>query len=161
MKKLVLLAVLTIGAIITPCQSQETETRNKVYFGLRGGYNYSNVYDSHGETFEADSKLGIAVGFFLSLPIGQLIGIQPEIQFAQRGFHGTGMLLGSSYQLTRTTNYIDVPVLFALKPAKKITILAGPQFSYTLKQKDVFTNSSSSILQEEEFKNDNIRKNTV
>lgn len=161
MKKLFLLTVFTIGVIITSCHSQEADPRNKLYFGLKGGFNYSNVYDSHGETFEADPKFGFASGLFLSLPIGRLIGIQPEIQFSQRGFHGTGALLGSSYKLTRTTNYIDVPVLFSLKPTKVVTILAGPQYSYTLKQKDVFTNSTLSIQQEEAFKNDNIRKNTL
>jgi hypothetical protein len=158
MKK-VLFVFLTAAA--TLCQAQDTDSRNKLHMGIKAGYNYSNVYNSQGETFEADSKLGLAAGFFLTIPIGRLIGIQPEIQFAQRGFHGTGTWLGSSYNLTRTTNYIDVPVLFSLKPAKVVTLLAGPQFSYTLKQKDVFTNSATTFEQEQEFSNDNIRKNTL
>ena len=40
-------------------------------------------------------------------------------------------------------------------------MLAGPQFSYLLKQKDVFTSSSTSYNQEQEFKNDNVRKNIL
>jgi Outer membrane protein beta-barrel domain len=158
MKKIL---VMLLAGAATLCQAQGIDHRNKVHVGLKGGYNYSNVYDSQGETFEADSKLGLAAGFFVSMPIGRLIGFQPEILFAQRGFHGTGTLLGSSYKLTRTTSYIDVPLLFSLKPTKMISILAGPQFSYTLKQKDVFTNSATSFEQEEEFNNDNIRKNTL
>jgi len=38
-------------------------------------------------------------------------------------------------------------------------LVAGPQFSYLLRQRDEFTNSSNSAAQEQEFKNDNIRKN--
>jgi hypothetical protein len=156
MKK-ILLVILT--AAVTLCQAQDSH--NKLGIGLKAGYNYSNVYDTRGEEFEADSKLGITAGLFASIPIGRYLGIQPEILFAQRGFRGTGTLLGSSYKFTRTTSYLDLPVLVALKPSRHFTLLAGPQFSYLFKQKDVFTNSAYSVQQEEEFKNDNVRKNMM
>jgi hypothetical protein len=157
--KTILFIIFT--AAITLCQAQGTDSRTKPHLGIKAGYNSSNVYDTEGGTLEADSKLGVAVGVFLSMPLGKFVGLQPEILFAQRGFHGTGVLLASSYELTRTTSYLDFPILFSLKPSKYVSLLAGPQFSYLLKQKDVFTNSSTSIEQEEEFKNDNIRKNTL
>jgi hypothetical protein len=62
--------------------------------------------------------------------------------------------------LTRTTNYLDVPILLALKPIGLITILVGPQYSYLLSQKDVYDNSIMTVVQEQTFKNENIRKNT-
>ncbi len=49
--------------------------------------------------------------------------------------------------------------MIALKPSEFITVVAGPQYSYLLKQKDVFSTTSMSLLQEQEFENDNIRKN--
>jgi hypothetical protein len=54
-----------------------------------------------------------------------------------------------------------VPLLFALKPSPLITLLAGPQFSYLIKQRDVFEGSPVNTVVEEEFKNDNIRKNIL
>jgi len=48
-------------------------------------------------------------------------------------------------------------LLLALKPSGYFTILAGPQYSFLLKQKDVFAN----VAQEQEFDNDNIRKNIL
>jgi hypothetical protein len=42
-----------------------------------------------------------------------------------------------------------------------VTILAGPQFSFLLKEKNVFQNSLASVEQEEVFKNDNVRKNIM
>ncbi len=42
-----------------------------------------------------------------------------------------------------------------------MSILAGPQFSYLLKQKDVFENAYSTIEQEQEFENEEIRKNML
>jgi hypothetical protein len=130
-------------------------------FGLKVGANYSNVYDSKGEDFEADGKFGLATGAFLSIPIGKYIGIQPEVLFSQKGFRSTGTMFGTSYDLKRTTSYIDVPLLLAIKPIESITFLAGPQFSFLVKQRDTFNSPSANYAQEEEFDNDNLRKNTL
>jgi hypothetical protein len=138
-----------------------TTAQDDVAFGLKIGTNYSNVYDSKGEDFDADGKFGLAAGAFLSIPFGQYFGIQPEVLFSQKGFKATGTILGSTYDMVRTTNYIDVPLLVAVKPVHSITLLAGPQFSFLMKQKDKFTSPTSNYAQEEEFDNDNLRKNTL
>ncbi len=135
------------------------DTRDMFLVGAKIGFNYSNVYSTEGKDFVADSKFGLAFGGFISIPIVTLISIQPEIQFSQKGFHAKGSILGSTYDFTRTTSYIDVPVLFALKPSRFLTLLAGPQYSYLTKQRDVFANATTSIAQEKEFQNDNLRKN--
>jgi hypothetical protein len=165
MKKLIF-TIASIIALINAGVAQKdnkngTDLREKLTFGFKIGANYSNVYDSKGEAFRADAKLGFAGGAFLAIPIGKYIGVQPEILFSQKGFRATGRLLGNTYDFTRTTNYIDVPLLFAFKPSEFLTILAGPQYSYLLSQKDVFATASTSIEQELEFKNDNVRKNTM
>ena len=71
------------------------------------------------------------------------------------------MLLGSSYEITRTTNHIDFPIMISLKPTPNLTLLAGPQYSYLLKVTNKFENAATTIEQEQEFDNDNIRKNTL
>jgi hypothetical protein len=130
-------------------------------FGIKAGANYSNVYDAQGEEFHNDAKFGFAGGVFISIPIGKFLGVQPEVLYSQKGFHATGKLLGGTYDFTRTTNYIDVPLFIRLKPSKYFTILAGPQYSYLLSQNDVYGNGSTTAAQVTEFKNDNIRKNTL
>jgi hypothetical protein len=102
----------------------------------------------------------LATGAFLIIPIGEFFAIQPEVLFSQKGFSGSGTLFGSSYALKRTTSYLDIPILASFRPIKRLTILAGPQYSYLMNQKDEFTLGSTSIDQEKEFKNDNFRKNT-
>jgi len=141
--------------------SKSSDTRSNLQFGLKAGINSSNVYDAQGDQFVANSKIGFAAGAFATIPFGSLLGFQPEILFSQKGFKSTGYLLGSAYDLTRTTSYIDIPLLFAVKPTTFITILLGPQYSYLLKQKDEFTNTLNSTAQEQEFSNDNIRKNIL
>lgn len=154
MEKTILILVLFL-ALPIGCAAQG------ILFGVKIGSNYSNVYDSKSEEFEADPKFGLATGAFLNIPIGKFMGIQPEILFSQKGFKAKGNLLGGLYSFTRTTNYIDVPIFFALKPISALTVLAGPQYSYLAKRKDVFSDGSASIVQEEEFRKENIRKNTL
>ena len=130
-------------------------------FGLKGGANYSNQYDSKTNDVSATPKFGLAVGAFLAIPIGQYFGVQPEILFSQKGFKATGKVLGSPYDLTRTSNYIDVPLLLAIKPIPMVTILVGPEYSYLIKQKDVFTNNVFTSEQTKQFDNENLRKNVL
>lgn len=162
MRKIIFTAVI-FTSLMNNIIAQDTEEslRNEVIFGLKAGLNLSNVYDSEDEEFNADAKLGFAVGAFVALPITEFIGVQPEVLFSQKGFHGKGSLLGGNYDFTRTTNYIDIPLFFAYKPAESITILAGPQFSYLLSKKDEFKTASTSILRQEEFVNEDFRKNTM
>lgn len=129
--------------------------------GVKAGLNLSNVYDSQNEDFQADPKLGFAGGAFLSIPIGTYFGIQPELLFSQRGLRGSGSILTSDYTFKRTTNYIDIPLLFAVKPSEMVTIFVGPQYSYLISERYQFDNEFITIDQQEEFENDNIRRNTV
>jgi hypothetical protein len=142
-------------------QEENSDFRNKLSFGIKIGANYSNVYDSKSDRFNADPVFGFAAGGFIDIPIGKYFGLQPEVLFSQKGFKSTGVFLGSTYSLTRTTNYIDIPLLVAFKPSSSITLLAGPQYSYLMKQKDVFSNSVMTNQQETDFSNENLRKNTL
>ena len=162
MKKSVFIIVAsTLLASASYAQNSNSDSRDKLSLGLKIGANLSNVYDSKGDQFNADSKFGLVAGAFVSIPIVKYLGIQPEILFSQKGFKGSGSILGSDYSFTRTTTYIDVPLLVAFKPISALTILAGPQYSYLVKQKYVFNSALVNIDQEKEFSNDNVRKNIL
>ena len=141
--------------------ADRTDYRERLMFGGKIGLNLSNVYDSKGEQFNADSKFGFALGGFAAIPLSKFVGVQPEILISQKGFQGKGLLFNSSFRLTRTTTYIDVPILFAFKPSEFITLLLGPQYSYLIRQKDVFETGSTTIEQQTAFENDNVRKSTL
>jgi hypothetical protein len=162
MKKIIVLIAM-FASLTADIRAQENRTdfRGRFLAGLKAGVNYSNVYDSRGEEFRTDPKLGLAVGAFFAIPLGTYLGLQPEVLFSQKGFKSTGRILGSSYNLTRTSNYVDIPLFFAFKPSEFITLLAGPQFSYLIKQTDAFANTTTTIEQEKEFGKADIRKNTL
>jgi hypothetical protein len=150
---------LTIGTL--SAQDKAADKRDQLVFGIKAGMNVSNVWDEQGADFVADPKLGAAGGVFLAVPIGKYFGVQPEVLFSQKGFKGGGSLLGFPYSFTRTTSYIDVPILVQFKPIEYFTLLAGPQFSYLLKEKNVYTFGSNSSEQEQAFSNEDVRNNIL
>jgi len=155
MKKITLIVVIIAFMVnIIGAQDNSTDLHDKLQFGLKAGVNFSNVYDTKGQEFNADFKVGLAAGAFLAIPIGKYIGFQPEILFSQKGYKSTGTFLTVAYEFTHTTNYIDVPLLFTIKPSTFITLLAGPQYSFLVKQKDVFKSGGLIVNQEQEFEND-------
>lgn len=160
MKKLVL-SLTALFAFATAALAQDTDLRSSLLFGLKAGINSSNVYDSEGDNFQADAKIGFAGGAFMAIPFGTLFGFQPEILYSQKGYQSSGTLLGSPYSMTRTTNWIDVPLLFSFKPVQYINLVAGPQYSYLISRKDAFTNGNYTTEQEKEFENENPRKNIL
>jgi hypothetical protein len=168
MKKTIFTVFAAIAMVVTAraqesatARGSDTDTRSNIVLGAKLGANYSNVYDSEGEDFVADPKLGFVAGGFVTIPLGRLFAIQPEVLYSQKGFKGSGTLLGSSYSYERTTDYLDVPLFVAIRPIEYLSIMAGPQFSYLLSEKNEFTSDVVNESQEEAFNNENIRKNTM
>jgi hypothetical protein len=158
---IIILVVLTFISNNTFAQELKPDFRERLSFGFKAGTNLSNIFDAQGESFVHDYKFGVVSGVFAIIPVTKTLGIQPELLISQKGFHGTGVFLGSSYKFTRTTSYIDLPLLIAFKPMGFITVMAGPQYSFLFEQKDAFDNGFLSFTQEQEFKNESIRRNTV
>lgn len=163
MKKILIITGLMLISfgVMVQAQGYRQDTREQFRFGIKAGANLANVWDAQGEDFRADPKLGLAGGVFLEIPIGTFIGFQPALLYSQKGFQGEGTLLGSPYSLTRTTSYVDAPLLLQLKPSSFFTIALGPQFSYLISEKNVYTYGSNRVEQEQAFNNDNIRKNVL
>ena len=162
-KSILIFAIIALSGFKSYSQTETTTTavdhRSNLTFGVKLGLNYSNVYNAQGENFVADAKFGVALGGFVSITLSSFIGIQPEILYSQKGYKSSGTFLGTPYGMTRTTNFIDVPIYFVVKPVENISILFGPQYSYLLKQTDDFTGGSLSATDVQNYTNDNIRKN--
>ncbi len=161
MKKTSIFILASLLAIQAYSQSDEED---QLRFGFKAGMNISNVYDTKGEEFDANAKLGIAAGAFLSVPIGQYLGIQPEMLYSQKGFQTSGSLLGMDYKYTHSSDYIDVPIFVAFRPTPNLTLLAGPQYSYLIAERTSFTNTlfpDDPLVQKSDFDNSNVRKNTL
>lgn len=161
MKKKIFIISAVLLSTMSTLQAQINDNREKLELGVKVGLNVSNVWDEEGNDFVADPKTGLALGGFVRIPIGKFIGFQPELLISQKGFKGSGTLVGFPYSFTRTTTYLDVPLLLQIKPIPLVTLLTGPQFSYLLKEKNVYTFGNNSAVQEQEFQNEDIRKNMM
>lgn len=141
----------------------DRDLRELFHFGVKVGANYSNVYDIRGEDFTADFKYGFVGGIFFEIPLGTFLGIRPEILYSQKGYESTGSVLGVGYKITHSADFIDIPLLLEVKPAEFVTIVAGPQFSYLIRQENDFNTANTflSAQQQQTFDNINIRKNLL
>jgi len=136
------------------------DSRSKFHIGAKVGLNIANVYDVDAQNFNSAQKSGFMYGGFISIPITRGLGIQPEVLVSQKGTNATGQIDGIEYGLKRTTKTLDIPLLLQFKPFKMVSVVAGPQFSYMLSQKDVYNNTDNTTI-EQQFKNQDYRKANI
>ncbi len=142
----------------TNTNQSSTDSRENFKIGLKAGANLSNIYDEQNQDYVAEKKFGFFGGAFLSIPVSKYFGFQPEVIYSQKGFKATGDFLGVGYQFTKTTTYLDIPLLLQVKPSEYITLVGGPQFSYLLETKNEF-NGSTNTVQEDAINSENYKKN--
>lgn len=160
-KSLFLFVSLLVFGTMLQAQFAEVDMREQLSVGIKAGLNISNVWDQQSLEFQADAKPGFAGGVFIAIPIGMYLGFQPEIQVSQKGYQASGDLFGTPYSFTRTTTYVDVPLLVQIKPARFLSVLVGPQYSYLVQQKNAYNVGDANFVQQEAIDNENIRKNIL
>lgn len=111
MKKLLLLALLLGVSIQGFCQ--------KGIYGIRGGYNISNLNfeEGKGSSIENKHRNSLYIGCFGDFKLSKKVSIVPELQFSAEGAKDERLHL----------DYIQAPILFKLKISQKIRLAAGPQ----------------------------------
>jgi len=144
MKQLIFSLIL-LCAFTAYSQDSNINYRTKFTIGAKAGLNFSNVFDTKGDQFQADPKIGIVLGGFVAIPIDQLFGLQTEFLISQKGFKGRGRFDGKNYDMIRTTTFIDIPLMVTLKPAEALTLMAGPQLSVLVSQRDVFVKDNTLV----------------
>ena len=123
MKSFLRLALPLALLIAAPLQAQTT-------LGVKGGINIATVDTNVSDISDlVDSKTGFVGGGFVTLGLGSLFALQPELLYSQKGFQVDEF--GETVKFN--TNYIEIPVL--LKAQFKLAMLrpalyAGPVLSF-------------------------------
>lgn len=117
-------------------QASSDHSKKFVNAGIKAGFNNSNIWDESNQQTIADSKVGFAGGIFITVPIGEYLGVQPEILISQKGYRHINEVSGNSFFFRRTVTYIDIPFQFHINPNELFTLVAGPHYSYLIHQKD-------------------------
>lgn len=108
MKKTVLFLAFIIVTSITFAQNAS--------YGVRVGYNISNLDFEPDPTFDNTHRNGFAIGFFGEYDLSASIGLAPEIQFSAEG--------GKDRDLR--VDYIQMPILLKFRVGDKLSVGAGP-----------------------------------
>lgn len=111
MKKIIF-TILTL-AIITTSYAQ-------VNFGLRGGLNLSDY-----SNLESDKKTDLYFGAFLSVKLGNLYTLQPELTYSKEGTKLKG-IYGRLRSNTIEANFFSVAVINKFNVAKRAHVVIGP-----------------------------------
>ncbi|WP_223035060.1 porin family protein [Hanstruepera marina] len=88
-------------------------------YGVRVGYNISNLDFEPHPTFDNMHRNGFAIGFFGEYDLSAAIGLAPEIQFSAEGAKDRDLRI----------DYIQMPILFKYRIGDRLSVGAGPLVS--------------------------------
>jgi hypothetical protein len=122
---------LTASFGMLHAQSENVTTE----FGIKGGFNMSNLYNSDDDVDDENVLYGFNAGVYATLPISDYIAIQPELLFTTKGAeleYNNDLLQGNAkFKL----NYIELPLLVRVNITKNFNIQAGGYASYLVSSK--------------------------
>jgi hypothetical protein len=143
MKKQILL-------IATVALSTFSFAQSKTGFGIRAGVtsslmkgdavdNLQGLLDYTGGAVTTSAHTGFFVGGNASIPVSDIVSIEPGLYYTQKGYEMKGELnlkgvefLGANAKATLTSSYVDLPVLLKVN-LNGLQLFAGPQISYLTK----------------------------
>jgi hypothetical protein len=123
----------------------------QVKFGVQAGANIANwqgdalkslnnIVDLTNGFIDTKSKTGFHVGGFANIPITTTLSFEPGVQYSQKGYTLKGDLkidalefLGANASAKVEAHYIDIPLVVKAEVAKGLSVYAGPQISYLVK----------------------------
>jgi hypothetical protein len=145
MKRLIVFSVLVLSSFFVNAQGFS--------FGPKVGANITGI---SGLQFKNGYEFGYHLGGFAEIMISDKIGIQPELLWSQTALT-TGSSLSDLYstslsELTKIKlNYITIPLLLNIRPAKFITFQVGPQFGILQDKKNSVSTNVQSAFKSGDF----------
>ncbi len=124
--------MLALGALYTG-----NEISGQATVGIRAGVLSSKQEAQNGNIADDyKSKLGADIAFVADFPIG-IVSISPEFHWLQKGGKLKD-LNGNPGEVSRTFNYLEIPLLVKLNFGKPVGffLLAGPSVGYLLNGTD-------------------------
>ena len=130
MKRIILLALLFVFSFYGFSQekdsneekgSEQEKSKSSTFqgakYGVRGGYNISNLNFDNAPTTVNKHRNSIYIGFFADIGLSRGFSIMPEIQFSAEGANAEPLHL----------DYIQAPILFKFRLSEKLHFGVGPQ----------------------------------
>jgi hypothetical protein len=146
MKRLLVIAVLVLSGFSSNAQGF-------ISFGPKVGANITGI---SGLQFKDGYQFGYHLGGFAEIMFSDKLGIQPEVLWSQTSLT-TASSLPALYQTSLSElskvklNYISIPLLLNIRPAKFITFQVGPQFGILQDKKNSLSNNVQTAFKSGDF----------
>lgn len=144
---LTLFMTVTFGALQAQDENVTTE------FGVKGGFNMSNLYQNDAD--DENVLYGFNAGVYATLPISDFIAIQPELLFTTKGAELKYDNAFASGDAKFRLNYIELPLLVRVNITKNFNVHAGGYASYLVSSK---VTGSGSIDFDQDIDTDDLNK---
>ena len=156
MKRIILSLALLAGF------ASAANAQTGVRYGIKGGYNLATF--SGPDSKSSEYKSGFSAGGFLNFGIADIISIQPELLYSQKGasidnFQGsTG---STNARFKSTIGYLDVPIMVRVnagEDGKGLFFELGPQGSFVLHNSDFTQTGNTSTQSTDNTSTDDLNK---
>ncbi|WP_394773233.1 porin family protein [Flavobacterium sp.] len=131
------------------------DTNVTTEFGVKGGFNMSNLYGSGDDVDDNNVLYGFNAGVYATLPISDFIAIQPEVLFTTKGAKLQYDSALASGDAKFKLNYIEVPLLVRVNITKNFNVHAGGYASYLVSSK---VTGSGDVSFDQEIDRDDLNK---
>lgn len=141
MKKTLLILGFTILTLTT------VNAQKRVYFGLKGGVNFSNMTSDY--FAENNIKTGYHFGLVAEIPFGDKFSIQPEILYSNQGTKAK-LLMNGGGPISSEYNfdYIQIPFLAKIYLIQNLSIEIGPSFNFLVKDEQKINSATYTDIGE-------------
>ncbi len=145
MKQKIFLALLSFSFIYV----SNAQTK----FGVTAGLNsaswkgdavesLNNIVDATNGYIKTKSRTGFHIGAYASVPVAEGFSFEPGLLYSQKGYAMKGDLdiavlkfLGVNAKAEVQADYLDVPLLMKAEIAPGLSVFAGPQVSFLLRNR--------------------------
>lgn len=118
------------------------EARGLVGKGVKAGLAVSNIGGEFGEVLNGDARIGLSGGVFVTIGLGGVFQLQPELLWVAKGATDqmtltdpAGTPVGTQ-DFTYALDYLEIPVLLRIAPATgapiRPSLLVGPALAIKL-----------------------------
>jgi len=123
----------------------------KFSLGFKGG---ANINKLTGKSFSDEFSYGYHLGGYFAVGLSKKIAIQPEILFNQINVDTSGSF-SSVYKFNQVDKvqlkYLSIPILLNFRPAKFITLQAGPQFGILMNKSNTLVENGRDAFKVGDF----------
>ncbi len=135
-----------------------TASLAQVSMGMGGlvGLNFATVGGKDSNNPVApENKTGFAIGGFVSLRLANMLTLEPQLLFMQKGATGKGSVNNTTVDYTVSYNYLEIPVLVKLEiplagnVAVKPNVFAGPAFALRVGTPNVTSKTSTQTVDQD------------